>query len=163
MIVMGERQDPFEVIDIYNHRILANQSKAAIRRVKRDKSIEPGDMVVFKKLSQLLEAAYIGDQSVSGSQIRASSTHSLKILAQTFKAMEGVLRNTKVFRETLDDLNKASIELSQNKVISDDRLDSLYEFCNRYAALQQQLLKQSSTKPSYGITVWPFERRIKHI
>lgn len=162
MIVMGERRDPFEVIDIYTHKILANQSKAAIRRVKRDKSIEAGDIVVFKKLSQLLEAAYTGDQSVFGSQIRASSTHSLKILAQTFQAMEGILRNTEAFRKTLDDLNRAAIELSQNKVISDDRLDSLYDFCNRYAALQQQLLKQSSIKPSYGITAWPFESRIKH-
>lgn len=162
MIVMGERQDPFEVIDIYNNKILANQSKAAIRRIKRNKGIESGDIAVFKKLSQLLKAAYTGDQSVSGSQIRASSTHSLKILAQTFKAMEGILRNTKAFRETLDDLNKAAIELSQSNVISDDRLDSLYDFCNRYAALQQQLLKQSSTRPSYGITVWPFESRTKH-
>ncbi len=162
MIVMRERRDPFEVIDIYNHKILANQSRAAIRRVKREKRIESGDIAVFKKLSQLLEAAYAGDQSVSGSQVRASSTHSLRILAQTFKAMEGILRNTKAFRETLDDLSGAAIELSQNRTISDDRLDSLYEFCCRYAALQQQLLKQSSTKPSYGVSVWPFESRIRH-
>jgi len=156
MIVSGERRDPFEVIDIYNHKILANQSKAALRRALRNRRLESTDIAIFTKLSKLLEAAYVGDQTVSSSQIKASSKYSLKILSQTLKAMEGILRDTEAFRDRLDYLHKSATELSKGNSISEERLNSLYDFCKRYAELQRQLLKQPSMKPSYGVTVWPF-------
>jgi len=162
MIVMGERRDPFEVIDIYNHKILANQSIAAIRRVMRNRIIEPEDIPIFKKLSNLLDAAYNADQTVSGANIKASSKYSLRILSQTLKAMEGTLKGTQAFRGILDSLHRTAIELSNGNAISDDKLNNLHDFCKRYAALQRQLLKQPSIMPSYGVTVWPFTRQTRH-
>jgi hypothetical protein len=44
---MGERRDPFEVIDFYNHKILANQSIAAIKRIMRNNNIEQRDVDIF--------------------------------------------------------------------------------------------------------------------
>jgi hypothetical protein len=161
MIVMGERQDPFEVIDIYNHKILANQSVAAIRRTVRNQKIDESDLEVFKKLSSLLNEAYTADQSVSATKLKASSKYSLTILSQTLKAMEGTSSNTDAFRGTLNDLHKAAIDLSQGKIISESKLSTLNDFCKRYSSLQRQLLKQPSLKPSYGVTVWPFANQKK--
>ncbi len=146
MIVSEGRRDPFEVVDIYNHKILANQSKAAIRRAIQNHSTEPSDIPIFKKLADLLNAAYNGDQNVSSSNIRAVSKDSLNILLQTKQAMEGMLRNPAAFRERLDELNKAATELSQGRMVSDEKLKNLSEFCQRYSQFQQQLLKQPSRK-----------------
>jgi hypothetical protein len=162
MAVMRERRDPFDVIDVYSHKILANQSKAAIRRVQRNKIIEPLDVDTFKRLSKLLEAAYDSDQKISGAQIKASSSYSLKILMQTLKAMEGMLRNAQAFRGRLDDLKQSAVELSRGNIISEDKLESLYDFCKRYAEVQQQLLKEPSIRSSFGVNVWPFASPIKY-
>ena len=162
MIMTGERRDPFEVIDIYNQKILANQSIAAIRRVKRNGTVDESDIDTFKKLSKLLDAAYIGDQNVSGSKIKASSKYSLKILSQTLNAMKGQLRDTKAFREHLEFLQKSASKLAKGTPIPDEELNLLFNFCKRYSDLQKQLLKQPSVKPSYGVTVWPFENQTGH-
>jgi len=163
MIVMGERRDPFEVIDIYSNKILANQSVAAIRRVLRDHVIEQADITTFKKLSNLLDAAYTADQTVTGANIRASSKYSLKILSQTLKTMEGTQKDTHAFRNILNDLHKTAIELSNGNINSDEKLNNLQDFCKRYAVLQRQLIKQPSIKPSYGVAVWPILLVLTHI
>lgn len=163
MTIASERRYPFEVIDIYNRKILANQSKAAIRRIIRENQVRTSDLSVFSKLSALLGAAHKGDQSISAAQIRTSDAHSLKILMQTMQAMEGRLTNTRVFRERLDELSKSAQELAQGKVIPVTQLNMLYDFCKKYADVQQQLLKQPFIKSSYGATMWPFVRQIKSI
>jgi hypothetical protein len=161
-MVVEERRDPFQIIDIYNHKILANQCIAAIRRTQRNQAIDTADLVTFQKLSRLLDEAYSADQNVSGAGVKASSKYSLKILSQTLKAMQGTLKGTSSFRARLDDLHKASAELSQNKIVSDPQLNMLFDFCRRYATLQRQLLKQPSTRASYGVTAWPFASLIRH-
>lgn len=158
MIVGGERRDPFEIVDIYNNKIFANQCVAAIRRTRRDRAIDSSDLKTFQKLSDLLDAAYSADQTVSGASVRASSKYSLKILSQTLKAMQGTLTDTNAFRARLDELHRAASDLSQNRTISDTRLGTLNDFCTRYSALQRQLLKQPSNKPPYGVTQWPLAR-----
>ena len=112
-------------------------------------------------MSKLLEAAHIGDQNVSGAQMKASSKYSLKILSQTLNAMKGQLRDTKAFRDHLEFLQNSAFTLSQGHPIPDVQIDLLFDFCKSFSDLQKQLLKQPSIKPSYGVTVWPFVNQTK--
>lgn len=163
MITTGERQDPFEIMDIYNTKILANQSIAAIRRVIRNHSVDKSDIPTFKKLSNLLETAYNADQTVFGAKIRASSKNSMKVLSQTIKAMEGKLKDTSTFRNFIDELRKTSLELSSENVTSNEKLIALDDFCKRYHSLQKELIKQRSSRTSFGASVWPFAKQIRLI
>ncbi|MBI2855026.1 MAG: hypothetical protein HYX87_08950 [Chloroflexi bacterium] len=158
-----ERSNPFDVLDTYNRKILANRSRAAIRRAMREKNVRSGDVPILVKLADLLRAAREGDQSISTSQVKASDSRSLKILMQTMQALETRLINTKAFRDRLEELAKSAQDLAENKPVEHKNLVSLEDFCKRYAELQQRIVKQPLSGSTYGVSVWPFGRQIKSI
>jgi len=164
MPITEERQAPFEIVKIYRQKIIANQAKAALKRINRENVVRENDKPVFARLYSLLNEATIGDRSISSTQIRATSGSSLKILAQSLQAMQGkIAQNTSAFRSRLIELTEASRQLSEGIVSDQDARNNLYDFCKRFGDIQDQILKQPNMKPSYGITVWPFAKRNKYI
>lgn len=153
---MKNGEAPFQVISIYNNKILANKTRLALIRVRRENRIRPEDRAVFSRMSQLLQAANEGDEAISSSQIRASSEHSLQVLHEALNALIGKLRDTQLFRERLKELAETARMLSNGEAPTPSALDKLYEFSKEYGDFQSQLLKQPSLKPSFGVTVWPF-------
>ena len=83
MTVIEDRQAPFEIVKIYSQKVISNKAKAALRRVIRNNNIRESDRNTFMKLHELLNAAISSDQSISSTQIRATSRGSLKILSQS--------------------------------------------------------------------------------
>ena len=146
----------FQVIAIYNNKILANKTQLALMKVKRDARIRPEDRVFFLRMSRLLQAANEGDEAISSSQIRASSEHSLQVLHEALGALIGKLRDTQLFRDRLKELVETARMLSGGEIPDDAALENLYEFSKEYGEFQSQLLKQPSLEPSFGVTVWPF-------
>jgi hypothetical protein len=78
--------------------------------------------------------------------------------------MQGhIVQNTETFRSLLNELNKAARRLSEGEMVDKKHLENLYAFCKRYEDIQDLVLKQPNSKPSYGVTVWPFVKRNKYI
>jgi hypothetical protein len=50
MSIIDERKAPFEIIKIYSQKVLADKSKAALRRTIRNQKIADKDKATFKKL-----------------------------------------------------------------------------------------------------------------
>lgn len=153
---MKNGEAPFQVINIYNNKILANKTRLALIKVKRENRIRPEDRFFLGRMSELLQAAYEGDRAISSSQIRASSEHSLQVLHEALSALIGKLRDTQLFRERLKELVEAAEMLSNGEIPERTALDNLYEFSKEYGDFQSELLKQPSLKPSFGVMVWLF-------
>lgn len=156
---MRNNEFPFEVMDIYKNKMLADRAKLALMRIKRENEVLPGEKAVFTRLSKFLQAASDGDKVISNSQMGASSDQSLQALRETLIALSGMVQETESFRNRLNELVAAVDMLANGKIPSPDALQKLLEFLERYSALQSESIREPQVLSSGEAIIWPLARQ----
>ena len=155
---MRNNESRFEVMDVYNQKMLADRAKLALMRVKRENAVLPKEKAVFIRLSLFLQAASDGDKAISNSQMGASSDQSLQALRQTLIALRGMFQETESFRNRLNELVAATDMLSEGKIPSADALQNLLEFLERYSAVQSESIREPQALGPSEAVIWPLVR-----
>lgn len=155
---MRINESRFELMDIYNRKMLADRAKLALMRVKRVNAVLPKEKVVFTRLSVFLQAASDGDKAISNSQMGASSDQSLQALRQTLIALRGIFQETDSFRHRLNELVSTTDMLSEGKIPSAEALQNLLEFLERYSAIQSESIRDPQALGPGEAVIWPLVR-----
>ncbi len=153
---MRNNESRFEVIDIYNQKMLADRAKLALMRVKRENAVLPKEKVVFTRLSMFLQDASEGDKAIS--QMRASSDQSLQALRQILTALRGMFQETEAFRKRLNELVEAAVMLSEGNMPSPGAIQKLFDFLERYSAVQSEAIREPQVLSSGEAVIWPLIR-----
>lgn len=147
----------FEVMDVYNQKMLADRAKLALMRVKRENAVSPKEKAVFIRLSLFLQDASEGDKAIS--QMGASSDQSIQALREILIALRGMFQETDSFRKRLNELVEAADMLSEGKIPSADALQNLLEFLERYSAVQSEAIREPQALSSGEGLIWPLIRQ----
>ena len=153
---MRNNESRFEVIDIYNQKMLADRAKLALMRVKRENAVLPKEKVVFTRLSMFLQDASEGDKAIS--QMGASSDQSLQALRETLIALRGMFQETEAFRKRLNELVEAADMLSEGNMPSPEAIKKLFDFLERYSAVQSEAIREPQVLSSGEAVIWPLIR-----
>ena len=145
---------PFELMDIYNRKILSNRAKLALMRVRRENIVTPRERAVFKRVSSLLQTACKGDDAISNSRMRATSEQSLLTLQETLTALRGKFKEPEAIRVILAELFNTTNELSEGRIPSPDTLKQLEEYLVRYNIMQSEKLREPRTSTSSEDKIW---------
>ena len=153
---MRNNESRFEVMDIYNQKMLADRAKLALMRVKREKAVLPKQKAVFTRLSLFLQDASEGDKAIS--QMGASSDQSLQALRQILTALRGMFQETGAFRRRLNELVEAAVMLSEGNMPSPEAIQKLLDFLERYSAVQSEAIREPQVLSSGESVIWPLIR-----
>lgn len=155
---MRNSESRFEVMDIYNQKMLADRAKLALMRVKRENAVLPKEKAVFTRLSMFLQDASEGDKAISNSQMGASSDQSLRALRQILIALRGMFQETKAFSKRLNELVGAADMLSEGNMPSPEAIQKLLDFLERYSAVQSEAIREPQALSSGEAVIWPLIR-----
>lgn len=157
---MRENKLPFEVMYVYDQKILANKCELTLMRAKRTNELRQQDTKAFARLHSLLQAAVEGDTAVSGSQMAASSEQSLEVLRETLRALVNSLPEARVFKRKLASLAETAQMVSEQRLPSAEQLGELAEFCHLYGLVHAEFLKERYSPQPSEATIWPLATRL---
>lgn len=155
---MRNNESRFEVMDIYNQKMLADRAKLALIRVKRENSVLPREKAVFARLCKFLEAASDGDKAISNSQMGASSDQSIQALRQILIALRGMFQETEEFRKMLNELVEAADMLAEGNIPPPESIQKLLDFLERYSVVQSEAIREPQVLSSGESVIWPLIR-----
>jgi len=158
---MRNTESRFELMDLYNQKMLANRAKLALMRVKRENAVSSKEKAVFIRLLVFLNAASDGDKAISNSKMGASSDQSLQALRQTLIALRGMFQETDSFRKRLNELTETADMLSKGNMPSPEALKNLSEFLERYSAVQSETIREPQSMGQGEAGIWPLVRHMK--
>ena len=154
---MRNNESRFEVMNVYNRKMLADRAMLALMRVKRENAVLPKEKAVFIRLSLFLQDASEGDKAIS--QMGASRDQSLQALRETLIALRGMFQETKAFQKRLNELVEATDMLSEGNIPSPEAIQKLFDFLERYSAVQSEAIREPQVLSSGESVIWPL---IKH-
>lgn len=159
---MRNHELPFELIDIYNQKMLADRVKLALMRVKRENMVSEREKKIFTRLAAFLQAASEGDRVISSSQMKASNEQSLQALRETLMALRGMFQETESFRNWLNELVQATNMLSEGRLPSLEAQAKLMEFVQKYSAIQAESIREPQVISSGEAITWPLIGRTSY-
>lgn len=148
----------FEVMDVYNQKMLADRAQLALMRVKRQNTVSPKEKAVFIRLCNFLKAASDGDKAISSSQMMAPSDQSIQALQQILITLRGMFQETEAFRKRLNELVEAADILSEGHMPSSEAIQKLVDFLERYSAVQSEAIREPQVLGSGESVIWPLLR-----